>query len=75
MTKELWAPSSRASAGLSGDWKRAPRTATKSYVGITYLWGDEGEERGEIFPGASTMLTPPSRIAWDACATSSRTRS
>ena len=40
LTKELWALE-RPRAGLSGDWKLS-WTATKSYVGITYLWGDEG---------------------------------
>ena len=56
LTKELWALE-RPRAGLSEDWKLG-WTATKSYVGITYLWGDEGQERGEIFLSKYLMLDP-----------------
>ena len=56
LAKELWAHE-RSRAGLTDDWKFGWHGA-KSYVGITYMWGDPGSERGEVFLSKYLMLDP-----------------
>ena len=56
LSKELWAHE-RSRAGLTDDWKFGWHAA-KSYVGITYMWGDPGAERGEVFLSKYVMLDP-----------------
>ena len=56
LSKELWAHE-RSRAGLTDDWKFGWHGA-KSYVGITYMWGDPGAERGEVFLSKYLMLDP-----------------
>jgi hypothetical protein len=56
LAKELWAHE-RSRAGLTDDWKFGWHGA-KSYVGITYMWGDPGAERGEVFLSKYLILDP-----------------
>ena len=48
VAKDLWLLE-RDRAGLSAEWKLG-WSGAKTYVGITYMWGEEGQEKGEIFP-------------------------
>jgi hypothetical protein len=57
LTERLWALE-RDRAGLDETRWKLGWCATKSYVGITYMWGDPGAERGEIFLSKYLMLDP-----------------
>ena len=56
VTKDLWLVE-RERAGLSADWKLG-WSGAKTYVGITYMWGEAGEEKGEIFLSKYLLLDP-----------------
>ena len=57
LTERLWALE-RDRAGLDETRWKLGWCATKSYGGITYMWGDPGAERGEIFLSKYLMLDP-----------------
>lgn len=56
VAKDLWLVE-RERAGLSADWKLG-WSGAKTYVGVTYMWGEEGRERGEIFLSKYLLLDP-----------------
>jgi hypothetical protein len=56
VAKDLWLLE-RDRAGLSAEWKLG-WSGAKTYVGITYMWGEEGQEKGEIFLSKYLLLDP-----------------
>jgi hypothetical protein len=57
VVRDLWVLES-SRAGLTREKWKLGWSRAKMYVGITYMWGERGEERGEIFLSKYLMLDP-----------------